>query len=143
VPGGQTFICVFFATADFARRISSLRESEVVEQAVHQLEEIFPSVTGAHSILSGYLYKDWLKERFIRQGYSSYGREQSPLDVLEYARPVQSQVFFAGEAACPRAGLTVHAAMETGLQVSATVASLIVSRYPPTRSPSSSMVAKL
>ena len=72
--------------------------------------------------VTGYLRTNWSRDPFSLGSYSYIARTSSRGDVAELARPVDGQIFFAGEASHPRYNSTVHAAFESGLIVAQAVA---------------------
>lgn len=72
--------------------------------------------------LTGYLRTNWSRDPFTHGAYSYIARGASRADVLELGRPVDSLLFFAGEATHPDYNSTVHAAYESGLDTADAVA---------------------
>ena len=65
--------------------------------------------------LTGYIRTNWSKDPFSYGSYSYVAKGTGPEEYRALAEPIESRVFFAGEAAHQSYNSTVHAAYETGL----------------------------
>ena len=90
-----------------------------VAAALDLLEEMFGMSEGVEVVDSELIC--WSDVPSIRGGYSYPKVGMSKESVEEIGRPVDGRVFFAGEATHTGAAMTVHAAMETGIEAARTV----------------------
>lgn len=63
----------------------------------------------------GYIRSNWSRDPFSYGSYSYFAKGSARRDARTLAKPVDDQLFFAGEATHPRYNSTVHAAYESGL----------------------------
>jgi hypothetical protein len=134
---GQVFwYVVGFVTSNYADRLAELSEEEVLQRLLTQLDTMFDVIgsdrdqlqrvmthdssrtptTRASDVYIGGMVFDWAKQPFVRGGYG-HPVVGHPVDcAARIAQPVQSKIFFAGEATCTAGATTVHAAMGTGMR---------------------------
>lgn len=71
---------------------------------------------------TGYLRTNWSQDPFALGSYSYVARGARQKDRQRLEKPVNAQLFFAGEAVYPNYNSTVHAAYESGRRTAAAVA---------------------
>jgi monoamine oxidase len=112
---GFSYITAFLM-GSFAEELALLSQQQAVQEIISELAAIFPTggVTGKYT--GSFVYKNWADEPYIGGAYSfpsitSTGQRE----IL--ALPINSKVFFAGEATNYNGHLaTVHGAMESGFR---------------------------
>jgi monoamine oxidase len=97
-----------------AEKLASMSEAECISEAVRSLKKIFrvSEMSLRKGLLQSYSH-NWNKDPFSRGAYAYLpvaGLEKQQ----ELARPVQSTIFFAGEATSVGHIGTVHGALESG-----------------------------
>ncbi|GMH55698.1 hypothetical protein TL16_g03944 [Triparma laevis f. inornata] len=115
-------ICCCFATSTFASNLKILGEVKAVDIALNLLSSMFtnsPQQNKSH-LLSTHMIS-WSSTPSILGGYSYPKVGMSESHVKLIAEPLESKVFFAGEHTHVGAGMTVHAAMETGIMAAQSV----------------------
>jgi len=98
-----------------AERLSGRNESFVVEQSVESLHHLLGvSVQDLYALLEHAYFHDWQNDPFSRGAYS-YGKAGAGDAQAALARPVQTTLFFAGEATDTGGhNGTVHGAIASG-----------------------------
>jgi monoamine oxidase len=106
-----------------ALRLSGRRAEEIEDRALRSLAKLLPvtKATLKKRLVSSHTH-DWGADPFARGAYS-YARVEGDDAAGRLARPVESTLYFAGEAADPegRNG-TVHGAIATGRRVARLIA---------------------
>ncbi|KAG3255296.1 hypothetical protein PI124_g176 [Phytophthora idaei] len=110
------------AGALYAEKFVGMDLEKIIEGFLDQLDMIYGTVdepSPAHKYFVKGTYKDWGDEPWIRGGYAFPRVGQSDSASFDLAAPVDSRVFFAGEAtAFEQPGMSVHAAVDTGTRAS-------------------------
>lgn len=112
-------VCCCFATSKFAERLKGMGEAAAVKVARGLLEEMFGMSEGSELLDSRLMC--WSDVPSVRGGYSYPKVGMSREAVEEVGRAVGGKLFFAGEATHVGAAMTVHAAMETGVEAARNV----------------------
>lgn len=105
-----------FLMGPSAEELALLSHQQAVQDIIAELVTMFPSGAVASKFTGAFVYKNWADEPFIGGAYSfpsitSTGQRE----IL--ASPVNSKVYFAGEATNYNGHLaTVHGAMESGFR---------------------------
>ena len=96
-----------------AARLSGIGEDQIVRRAVASLREIFPTAGEAREELEAAFAADWAADPFALGAYSYVlvGGQGAREDL---AAPLESTLFFAGEATSSEASGTVSGALESG-----------------------------
>jgi len=127
--------CTAFVTSTFYKNLENISEQELYNIVLGQLEEIFSHLEAKHmkvdlcgetedfanlpqpsEVYLGGLVHKWnaLAYPYIGGGYHS-PKVGMPISYSAHlAEPINGKVFFCGEATNVKAGITVHAAMDTG-----------------------------
>ncbi|NES21736.1 MAG: NAD(P)-binding protein [Symploca sp. SIO3E6] len=107
-------VLIAFTGGNYARRIESLSESELVAVIMGDLRQIYgQTIPNPQAILR----TQWAKDPFAYGSYSAslpVGVTSSERDIL--AQPVDNLLFFAGEATSRNYSGTVHGAFLSGVQ---------------------------
>lgn len=69
-----------------------------------------------------YLRTNWSRDPFSYGSYSYFAKGTRRIDRRNLERPVESRIYFAGEAVFPKYNSTVHAAHESGLRTAGMLA---------------------
>jgi monoamine oxidase len=103
-----------FIMGDSADALALMSEAQVVQELLTELATFYPTGNVQAKYTGVYLLKNWRNEPFI-QGAYSYPSINSEGQREHLAAPVNSKLFFAGEATNYNGHLaTVHGAMESG-----------------------------
>ncbi|KAG6977464.1 hypothetical protein JG688_00000294 [Phytophthora aleatoria] len=116
------YLITGYAGALYAEKFVSMDHEKIIEGFLDQLDMIYGTVdepSPARKYFVKGTYKDWGDEPWIRGGYAFPRVGQSDSASFDLAAPVDSRVFFAGEAtAFEQPGMSVHAAVDTGTRAS-------------------------
>ncbi|KAG3121477.1 hypothetical protein PI125_g240 [Phytophthora idaei] len=116
------YLITGYAGALYAEKFVGMDLEKIIEGFLDQLDMIYGTVdepSPAHKYFVKGTYKDWGDEPWIRGGYAFPRVGQSDSASFDLAAPVDSRVFFAGEAtAFEQPGMSVHAAVDTGTRAS-------------------------
>jgi monoamine oxidase len=100
-----------------AERLSALSGDELRDVALETLGRVFGSLGGRRrieSLLVSWHYHDWQRDPYARGAYSYVGVNGLPAQEV-LARPVESTLYFAGEATEYHGHFsTVHGAIASG-----------------------------
>jgi monoamine oxidase len=123
VPGSNTLMA--FCETDLARKVETMKESDVIKQAMNVLRSIFGN--NIPDPLSCYITK-WNSDPF---SYGSYSFEKSgstgkDRDLL--GKPIEDRLFFAGEACINVGGTYAVGAHLSGKRDGSKIAKLILKR---------------
>lgn len=104
-----------WAPADSAERLSGLSNADIVEQAIHSMSRVFHlSVERSREELVSAHLHNWQTDAFSRGAYSYVAVGGSEVQ-REFAAPIKSTLFFAGEATNFEGHHgTVHGAIQSG-----------------------------
>ncbi|EKX31703.1 hypothetical protein GUITHDRAFT_122115 [Guillardia theta CCMP2712] len=110
------YYIVGFVSGDRASRLAKLPHAEIARKMMLQLDAIFGSSSDpnpATRACTGFLVKDWAQERLARGAYTfpspdALGKREA------LASPIDSRIFFSGEATQTGVNPCLQAAMETG-----------------------------
>ncbi|DAZ94117.1 TPA: hypothetical protein N0F65_008981 [Lagenidium giganteum] len=120
------YLVTGFAGADCADKLKTMKEENIVDRFLNQLDEIYGTEdrpTPARDSFVKSKYFDWGDVEYINGGYSYPRVGQSDTAAQDLARSIENRVFFAGEAtAFEQPGMTVHSAMDTGTRAARDVA---------------------
>jgi monoamine oxidase len=106
-------VLIAWAGGPNALRLAGLSESKVVESAIASLETIFGRRARTREHLQNAYFHDWQTDPFACGAYSYViAGATNPRDAL--ARPIQSTLFFAGEATDAEESSTVAGALRSG-----------------------------
>ncbi|KAF8927291.1 flavin-containing amine oxidoreductase-domain containing protein [Dissophora ornata] len=94
----------------------SVPKEELVEEALETLAFIYPEVQEIPTPIETIVTR-WSQDEFAQGSYSFVGREGSGEDYDLLARPVDGQLYFAGEATSRHYPATAHGAYLSGLNV--------------------------
>ncbi|KAG2790826.1 hypothetical protein JG687_00000289 [Phytophthora cactorum] len=116
------YLITGYAGALYAEKFVGMDHEKIIEGFLDQLDMIYGTVdepSPARKYFVKGTYKDWGDEPWIRGGYAFPRVGQSDSASFDLAAPVDSRVFFAGEAtAFEQPGMSVHAAVDTGTRAS-------------------------
>ncbi len=108
-----------------ARHINQWSDGELLEGALAVMQRLFGDEFGPIPASQDYLRTHWQSDPFSSGSYSFDQVGQLPTDRDTLARPINQQLFFAGEATHPHFYATVHGAYETGVRAAREVARVI------------------
>ncbi|MGI0479248.1 flavin monoamine oxidase family protein [Geminocystis sp. CENA526] len=108
-------ILLGFNAGKFGKEIESWSDEKIVADAMKNLRQIY-----GNSIPQpiDYQLTRWSQDAFSFGSYSYYAINSTPNHRQELAKPINQQVFFAGEATSVDYPATVHGAYLSGLRVS-------------------------
>lgn len=114
-------ILLGFNAGKFGREIESWSDEKIVTDAMKNLRQIY-----GNSIPQpiDYQLTRWSQDTFTYGSYSYYATNSTPNHRRELAKPINQQIFFAGEATSLDYPATVHGAYLSGLRVSQEVSAL-------------------
>jgi len=135
------YIAVGFLSARYAEQAAGIGRKMLIQKFLEQLDVVFSHMKPEHlaaeplraprnatplvpssRFLRGLVY-DWAENHPYVGGAYSSPKAGKPIDYPDVlARPINDQLFFAGEATNTDAGACTHSALETGLRVAEEVA---------------------
>ncbi|CAN0397303.1 unnamed protein product, partial [Phaeothamnion confervicola] len=126
--GEAVCLVVGFAASDKADRLSAMGAAPAMAAALGQLDEMFATeisrIPATACFLRGRV-QDWGDEPFVRGGYSYPRPGFRAAAPAALAAPVGGRLFFAGEHTNAHAGMSVHAAYDTGTRAAEEVLAAI------------------
>ena len=111
-------ILMMFNAGSYGARIEAMSDAEIVAQALASLEVMYGPVPSPSDVL----ITRWRSDRWSHGSYSYVPVGASFRQHLDLARPVDSKVFFAGEATHQDHPATVHGAFLSGVRAARQVA---------------------
>ena len=108
-------VLALFSVGEITSEYTNLGSDEaILEKVLSELDEVFDGKASATLLQSR--VQNWSAEPYIRGSYSHYGSDYSEI-INEISAPVDSKIFFAGEAYTSENWSTVHGAGETAFKV--------------------------
>ena len=117
-PYTQQPILMMFNAGAYGSQIEDKSDSEIVNEALVTLTDMYESV----SSLQDALITRWQSDPWSRGSYSYVPVGSSWAEYAELARPIQDRVFLAGEATHDDYPATVHGAFLSGLRAARHIA---------------------
>lgn len=114
-PALKKPILLGFNAGKFGKEIESWSDEKIIMDAMKNLRQIY-----GNSIPQpiDYQLTRWSQDSFTFGSYSYYATNSTPNHRQELAKPINQQVFFAGEATSLDYPATIHGAYLSGLRVS-------------------------
>lgn len=100
-----------FVGADAAVQMEALSDEEVLASGMNVLRSIYGD---GISDPSAYSFTRWYSDPFSLGGYANLGVGATPEDFDTLAQPIDSKLFFAGEATAGEFYQTTHGALQSG-----------------------------
>jgi len=104
-------------------------DEDIIEEATAALQKMYPDKVVPPPTET--IITRWRKDPFSRGSYSYVGQEATAEDYDLMAKPVESNLYFAGEATCKSHPATVHGAYISGLRAAAEVIDSILGPIQP------------
>ena len=99
-----------------AREINRWSDDKLLDEALAVMQRLFGADFGPIPTPQAYVRSNWQSDPFANGSYSFDQVGQLPDDRQTLAKPINQQLFFAGEATHPHFYATVHGAYETGVR---------------------------
>lgn len=103
-----------------ASELTSLSDPEIFETVMNQLDEIFDGQASEYYV--DHIIQNWSNEPHIQGAYSFYGSDAYEIQTA-ISEPIDSKVYFAGEALNTNEWSTVHGAGFNGRDVAESIIS--------------------
>jgi monoamine oxidase len=120
---------LFLIGGDDGRTIETLSPEEAGKWAMNILKNIFgQNIPNPVKVIRS----DWSTDPFALEAYSFLQTGSTPADIEALAEPIDSKVFFAGEATCRQHWACVHSAYVSGVTAAAAIMNkpeILPSRY--------------
>lgn len=105
-------VLALFWVSDRAEAYTQLSDDEVIDAVLAELDEIFDGKASRHYVR--HVVQNWTAEEFIGGAYT-FGHTGDAYRVIrDLSRPINSRLYFAGEATDQENWATVHGAMQSG-----------------------------
>ncbi len=111
-------LLTLFYVGENANQLTDLTDQQIIDTIIAELDEIFDGKATQH--YQSHIIQNWSKSPYVLGSYSHYGNDYAEImDAL--SAPLDSKVYFAGEALQRNDWSTVHGAGLSGREVAETI----------------------
>jgi monoamine oxidase len=109
-------ILVMFNCEGSAYHFASYTDEEILNSGLEVLKLTFPNKKNIRDSVVSHIRTNWTKDPYARMSYTYLGKDASPADCAEIAKPIDGKLYFAGEHTHFEFLGTIHAAYMSGIK---------------------------